>query len=133
MTFLWRFNMNTSKTTLSLALTALIGATGIASHAQAAGSPFAMQTLNHGYQIAAADDKAMEGKCGGKQAAEGKCGGEKDSAAKASKATKEGKCGEGKCGGSKAKSKAKAVEGKCGGEKGKAGAKGMEGKCGGNK
>ena len=106
--------MNTSKTTLSLALTALIGATGIASHAQAAGSPFAMQTLNHGYQIAAADDKAMEGKCGGKQAAEGKCG-------------------EGKCGGSKAKSKAKAVEGKCGGEKGKAGAKGMEGKCGGNK
>ena len=47
-----------------------------------------------------------EGKCG-----EGKCGGSK---AKSS----EGKCGEGKCGGSKAKSS----EGKCG-----------EGKCGGSK
>jgi uncharacterized low-complexity protein len=34
-----------------------------------------------------ADSKAKEGKCG-----EGKCGGDKD---------KEGKCGEGKCGGAK--------------------------------
>ncbi len=49
---------------------------------------------------------AMEGKCG-----EGKCGGSKAKAG-------EGKCGEGKCGGSKAK----AGEGKCG-----------EGKCGGQR
>jgi len=62
-----------------------------------------------------------EGKCG-----EGKCGGSK---AKAKPA--EGKCGgstakteEGKCGGSKAK----AEEGKCGGK-----AKAEEGKCGGSK
>jgi uncharacterized low-complexity protein len=61
--------------------------------------------------------KAMkEGKCG-----EGKCGGAK--AADEAKSMKEGKCGEGKCGGAKAVDKAKAMkEGKCG-----------EGKCGGNK
>lgn len=39
---------------------------------------------------------------------------------------KEGKCGEGKCGGSKGKK-----EGKCGGDKGKEGKCG-EGKCGGS-
>ena len=52
-------------------------------------------------------------------------------------AMNEGKCGEGKCGGSKAKetegkcggSKAKEAEGKCGGSK----AKETEGKCGGSK
>jgi uncharacterized low-complexity protein len=96
--------MKASKTTLTLALTAAIGAAGIA---QAASSnPFAMQSLNNGYMVASADAKSMEGKCG-----EGKCGGNKAKA-------KEGKCGEGKCGGSKAKAK----EGKCG-----------EGKCGGSK
>ncbi len=52
-------------------------------------------------------------------------------------AMNEGKCGEGKCGGSKAKEtegkcggdKAKKTEGKCGGSK----AKETEGKCGGSK
>ena len=49
-----------------------------------------------------------EGKCG-----EGKCGGDK-----AKKA--EGKCGEGKCGGDKAKkAEGKCGEGKCGGDKAK--------------
>ncbi|HEY9050334.1 MAG TPA: hypothetical protein VIQ03_02240 [Gammaproteobacteria bacterium] len=54
-------------------------------------------------------------------------------------AAAEGKCGEGKCGGSKAKEakcggdKAKAAEGKCGGMEKKAEAKCGEGKCGGNK
>ena len=49
---------------------------------------------------------AKEGKCG-----EGKCGGDK-------KAKKEGKCGEGKCGGDKkAKKEGKCGEGKCGGHK----------------
>lgn len=47
--------------------------------------------------------QTLEGKCG-----EGKCGG--------SKAKKEGKCGEGKCGGSKAKKEGKCGEGKCGGK-----------------
>ena len=66
----------------------------------------------------------MEGKCG-----EGKCGGSAAAPAK----TTEGKCGEGKCGGSMAAPE-KAAEGKCG--EGKCGgsmaapAKAAEGKCG---
>jgi uncharacterized low-complexity protein len=119
-------NMNTRKSGLTLALTAAIGVAGMA---QASGNPFAMQSLQQGYQVAAADDKVMEGKCGGAKGMEGKCGGAKDANDKAgAKAkSKEGKCGEGKCGGSKAKTKA--MEGKCGGDKAKA----MEGKCGGSK
>ncbi len=57
-----------------------------------------------------------EGKCG-----EGKCGGDKK---------KEGKCGEGKCGGDSKKS-GKCGEGKCGGDSKKSGKCG-EGKCGGS-
>ena len=59
-----------------------------------------------------------EGKCG-----EGKCGGDKAKEKMSDKA-KEAKCGEGKCGGDKAKGKMsdKAKEAKCG-----------EGKCGGSK
>ena len=65
-----------------------------------------------------------EGKCG-----EGKCGGAKsEEGAKG----KEGKCGEGKCGGAKSEEGAKGKEGKCGGAKGKEGKCG-EGKCGGSK
>ncbi|MBI5331133.1 MAG: hypothetical protein HZB71_11035 [Betaproteobacteria bacterium] len=69
--------MNASKTTLTLALTTAIGvATGVSSIAHAAGNPFAMQSLSHGYLVAAADEKAMDGKCGGvKGAKDGKCGG----------------------------------------------------------
>ncbi len=77
--------------------------------AHAAGNPFASKTLDQGYQVAQADTKTKEGKCG-----EAKCG-----ADKATKA-KEGKCGEAKCGADKKGGKAK--EGKCG-----------EGKCGADK
>jgi uncharacterized low-complexity protein len=110
--------MNSSKTSLILALTSVIGTAGIA---HAAGNPFAMPSLNRGYLVAAADDKAMEGKCGGDKAKamEGKCGGDK------AKAKPKSKAKEGKCGGDKAK----APEGKCGSDKAKA----MEGKCGGSK
>jgi uncharacterized low-complexity protein len=111
--------MNASKTSLTLALTAVIGAAGIA---HAAGNPFAVQSLNRGYMVADAHNKTAEGKCGGNKAMEeGKCAGHKTTAAKA----KDGKCGEGKCGAGKAKTKTK--EGKCGGDKAK------EGKCGDNK
>ena len=65
--------------------------------AHAAGNPFAAKTLNAGYQVAQADTKAKDGKCGGDK--------------KATKA-KDGKCGEGKCGADKKDSKAK--DGKCG-------------------
>jgi len=76
-------------------------------------NPFKMESLKSGYQVASAD-KAKDGKCG-----EGKCGGDKK---------KEGACGgdkkdkEGACGGDK-----KDKEGACGGDKKK------EGSCGGNK
>lgn len=46
-------------------------------------------------------------------------------------AGKEGKCGEGKCGGDKAKGEGKCGEGKCGGDKAKGEGKCGEGKCGG--
>ncbi len=51
--------------------------------AQAAGNPFAAKTLDAGYQVAQADMKAKDGKCGeakcgaGKKAKEGSCGGDK--------------------------------------------------------
>lgn len=96
--------MKASKTTLTLALTAVISTTGMA---HAAGNPFALNALSQGYMVAAAD-KAQDGKCG-----EGKCG------AKSGAKAKDGKCGEGKCGGAK---DIKAKDGKCG-----------EGKCGGKK
>ncbi|PJB03083.1 MAG: hypothetical protein CO126_08620, partial [Hydrogenophilales bacterium CG_4_9_14_3_um_filter_63_34] len=74
--------MNATKTTLTLALTAAIGAAaGLAGYAQAAGNPFAMQSLNNGYQVAAADNTSTTGKA------------------------KSGKCGSGKCGANKAKVK----------------------------
>ena len=76
--------------------------------AHAAGNPFAAKTLDAGYQVAQADTKAKDGKCG-----EGKCGADK----KTTKA-KDGKCGEGKCGTDKSKAKdGKCGEGKCGGDK----------------
>lgn len=107
--------MYASKTSLTLALTAMIGAAGVA---HATGNPFAAQSLSQGYLVADAHDKTAEGKCGGNKAMEeGKCGGNKATKAK------DGKCGEGKCGAKKAKTK----EGNCGADKAK------EGKCGGNK
>lgn len=71
--------------------------------AHAAGNPFAAKSLDAGYQVAQADMKAKDGKCG-----EAKCGADKKGATKA----KDGKCGEGKCGADK-----KAKEGSCGGDK----------------
>ncbi len=88
--------MKSTKTALTLAIGTAFAATGvlapIASHA--ADNPFGMQKLDAGYQLAQADSKAKDGKCGGDKAKDGKCGGDKK---------KDGKCGEGKCGGDKKK------------------------------
>ncbi len=98
--------MSKTKTTLTFALAAAFGAAGMA---HAAGNPFAVQSLDRGYMVAAAGEKAAEAKCG-----EGKCGGKNEST-KPAPATadaedakdakdakvKEAKCGEGKCGGKK--------------------------------
>ena len=96
----------TIKTGLSLSAT--IALAMLSNATLAAGNPFSANTLESGYQLAQADSKSAEGKCGAKdegKKAEGKCGAKDDS-----------KKAEGKCG---AKDDSKKVEGKCG-----------EGKCG---
>lgn len=100
------------------AFAASLAASNVATAAQAGANPFAMNELSSGYMQVAKEGKcggdmekgAKDGKCG-----EGKCGGDKGK----KKDMKEGKCGEGKCGGDKGKKK-DMKEGKCG-----------EGKCGG--
>ena len=82
---------------VSLSLcTALVGGLALS------GSAFAMQPMTQGYLVsatAAADGgKTAEGNCGADKKAEGSCGADKKTGAKADHA--EGKCGEGKCGGS---------------------------------
>jgi uncharacterized low-complexity protein len=77
------------KSALSLAVGTAFAATLVAAPlASAAENPFKMDSLKSGYQVADGHKKDKEGKCG-----EGKCGGDKKD--------KEGKCGEGKCGGEK--------------------------------
>lgn len=102
--------MKATKTSISLALGAALGASGIAMAGEHnSNNPFAMQSLDSGYMLAQSD-KAGEGKCGSEakqKTNEGKCGGQK----KAPKQTSEGKCG-----GQKQQPK-QAGEGKCGGNK----------------
>lgn len=80
----------------------------------AAGNPFEAKPLQAGYQVAQADTKAKDGKCG-----EAKCGADKKMDKK-----KDGKCGEAKCGADKKMDKKmdKKKDGKCG-----------EAKCGADK
>lgn len=106
--------MNSTKTAVTLALTAALGSSGVA---LAGDNPFGMQTLGQGYQVAEADTKMPEGKCGAMKgeaagadmdkakAKEGTCGDKAESKAqaKAQAKARDGKCGEGKCGASKAK------------------------------
>lgn len=92
--------MNTSKTAITLALTAALGSTGVAF---ANDNPFGMQVLHQGYQVAEADAKMPEGSGAGMKdaakAADGKCGeGKCGASAKDATKAKDGKCGEGKCG-----------------------------------
>ena len=79
--------MNTTKTAITLALTAALGSAGVA---HASENPFGLQTLDQGCQVAEADTKTSEGKCGANKSATN---------AKA----KDGKCGESKCGANKGK------------------------------
>ena len=109
---------------------------GIAKTASAA-DLFGATELSAGYQVAMADGKCGEAKCGGnkvkakveEKVKEGSCGGNKAKEGSCgSSKSKEGSCGankskEGSCGANKAKAVVeKAKEGKCG-----------EGKCGGKK
>ncbi len=106
--------MNISKTTLTLAMTVALGASGAASADLS--NPFGMQQLDSGY-VQLAEAKAKDGKCG-----EGKCGANK-AAAEETKA-KDGNCGAGK---------AKAGDGNCGANKTKEDEKVKQASCGDNK
>ena len=85
---------------LAVALGATLTAS-VATNVVATENPFTSHALESGYKVLAEGKSDKEGKCG-----EGKCGG---------KADKEGKCGEGKCGG-KSDKEGKCGEGKCGGK-----------------
>ena len=99
--------MKTSNKTVALALSgAFVLSIGAAS-INAAENPFAIKSLSSGYQVADADSKAKDGKCG-----EGKCSAEMKK--EMSEKTKDGKCGEGKCSAEMKKDAAKAKDGKCG-------------------
>ena len=104
------------KKALSIAAgTALVAGSALSSIAVAADNPFALRKLEQGYQLAQADDKQKDAKCGSEHQknADGKCGSDKKPAKKAEKKTipakpdpkkskmKDGKCGEGMCGGAK--------------------------------
>ena len=85
---------------------AFVSSLAVSTTAVADENPFAMDELDSGYMLAGSHE-GKEGKCG-----EGKCGGEKAEEGKCGhEKAEEGKCGEGKCGGEKAE------EGKCGGDK----------------
>lgn len=91
--------------TLTAALGSAFITTAALSLPAAAADAFGATPLRQGYQLAQADTKAPEGKCGtdkkvaddGKKA-DGSCGAEKKVEKK-----KDGKCGEGKCGANKKK------------------------------
>ena len=125
--------MAIKKTALSLALgTAFAASLAASPIVNAAESPFAMQSLDKGYMVAEAGEKAKEGKCGGEKAdamkaKEGKCGGTKDA--------KDAKAKDGKCGGAMEKDAAagKMKDGKCGSKPKMKDGKCGEGKCGANK
>jgi uncharacterized low-complexity protein len=89
---------------------AFVSSLAVSSTVIADDNPFASTDLDNGYMMAGGD-KGKEGKCG-----EGKCGGDKG----------EMKGEEGSCGGDKGNMKGE--EGSCGGDKGEM--KGEEGKCG---
>lgn len=101
------------QTLTSLAIGSAFAAVALTPVAHAADNPFAAKQLSAGYQLAQADTKGKEGKCGEakcgaeKKAKDAKCGADKKTDAKCGADKKpadkkaDGKCGEGKCGAKK--------------------------------
>lgn len=109
--------------TLSIAIAAAMSSTAI--QVSADNTPFSATSMNQGYQVAmhhGDKDKAKDGKCG-----EGKCGG-KDKSHDHKDHKDHDKAHDGSCGGSM-----KADDGKCGAKDTKKAKDGKcgEGKCGG--
>ncbi|MBI1395505.1 MAG: low-complexity protein [Betaproteobacteria bacterium] len=91
------------KTALTLAVgSAFAASLATPALAQPGSNPFAMQSLKTGYQVADVMDGNGNPVPGVNKAKEAKCGSDKaQEAQNDSDKKKEGKCGEGKCGGSK--------------------------------
>lgn len=101
------------QTITSLAIGSAFAAVALTPVAHAADNPFAAKQLSAGYQLAQADTKGKEGKCGEakcgaeKKAKDAKCGADKNTDAKCGADKKpadkkaDGKCGEAKCGAKK--------------------------------
>lgn len=101
------------QTITSLAIGSAFAAVALTPVAHAADNPFAAKQLSAGYQLAQADTKGKEGKCGeakcgaDKKAKDAKCGADKKTDAKCGADKKpadkkaDGKCGEAKCGAKK--------------------------------
>ena len=108
------------KTLIATAVgSAFVASMAAAPIASAAENPFALSGLSSGYQVAAAhgakpmeskgdETKAEAGKTTAEKAKDGKCGGKTEADMKAKEGKcgnaekmKDGKCGEGKCGGAK--------------------------------
>lgn len=101
------------QTLTSLAIGSAFAAVALTPVAHAADNPFAAKQLSAGYQLAQADTKGKEGKCGEakcgaeKKAKDAKCGADKKTDAKCGADKKpadkkaDGKCGEAKCGAKK--------------------------------
>ncbi|MBS4017607.1 hypothetical protein [Azonexus hydrophilus] len=101
------------QTLTSLAIGSAFAAVALTPVAHAADNPFAAKQLSAGYQLAQADTKGKEGKCGeakcgaDKKAKDAKCGADKKTDAKCGADKKpadkkaDGKCGEAKCGAKK--------------------------------
>ena len=103
-----------SNNTLNLAMSAMLVG-GLAFVSGNAAQAFQLTDMHSGYQLVGDEaDKSKEGSCG-----EGKCG--------AAASSEDDKSAEGSCGGDKSK-EGNCGEGKCGGEAKKEG----EGSCGGN-
>ncbi len=81
---------------ITISLAALFAAS-LSFSLQAAENPFGMSDLDAGSKVAMSS--SPEGKCGGEKK-EGKCGGDKKEGKCGDSKKKDGKCGEGKCGGS---------------------------------
>lgn len=96
---------------VSLAIGSAFASAALTPLAQAADNPFGATRLQAGYQLAQADAKQMDAKCGAdKKTAEAKCGADKKAAE--GKASADKKAAEAKCGASK-----KGADASCGAKK----------------
>ena len=107
------------KSIVSIAVgSAFVASAALAPVANAADNPFSGAKLEAGYQLAQADTKAPDGRCGAdkrsdarcgaNKKADGKCGADKKADGKCgADKKKDGKCGEAKCGANKKKAEEK--------------------------